>query len=67
MLFAAPGGGDADVGDLLVLTVDLVVVVVDGLDLDGLAEEVVAAGLVEDGLAGGELGDDCLRGDAIGG
>ena len=54
---------EGDVGDLLVLAVDLVGVVVDDVDFDRLAEGVVVAGLGELGFAGAELGDDLVGGD----
>jgi hypothetical protein len=57
---------EGDVGDLLVLAVGLAGVVGDGVDFDGLAEDVVLAGLIEDGLAGGEFLDDLLGGEAGG-
>ena len=55
-----------DVGDLLILAVNLVAVVVDGVDFDGLAEGVVIAGLFEFGLALAELGDDLVDGEVFG-
>ena len=39
VLLAAAIGGEGDVGDLLVLAVDLAGVFVEGVDLDGLAED----------------------------
>ena len=58
--------GEGDVSDLLVLAVDLVGVLRDGLDFDGLAEGVILAGGVEVGFAGGEFFDN-LRGGEAGG
>ena len=66
VLFALVIGVEGDVGDLLVLAVDAVGVFGESVDFDGLAEGVVLTGLVEDGLAGGELFDDLLRGHAGG-
>jgi hypothetical protein len=67
VLLAAAFGGEGDVGDLLVLAVDLAGVFVEGVDLDGLAEDVVVAGLGELGLAGGEFLDNLVDGEAGGG
>ena len=57
---------EGDVGDLLVLAVDAVGVLRDGVDFDGLAEGVVFAGLLEFRFAGAEFFDDLLRGHADG-
>src|ERR1700679_3021462 len=45
------GAVEGDVGDLLVLSVDAVGVLGEGVHLPGLAEGVVFAALMEDGLA----------------
>ena len=66
VLFALAVFVEDDVGDLLVLAVDFVGVFVEGVDFDGLAEGVVLAGEVEEGLAGGELVDDLLGRRACG-
>src|SRR5271170_5207458 len=66
VLFALAFAVEGDVGDLLVLAVDAVGVCDEGVDFDCLAEGVVVAREVEDGLAGGGLLDD-LRGGRVGG
>src|SRR5215475_3997173 len=57
---------EGDVGDLVVLAVWAAVVVVDGLDTDGLAKDVVVAGTVELRFALAELFDDLVDGDTGG-
>ena len=61
-----PGLGEDDVGDLLVFAVGFAGVVVDGVDLDGLAEGVLVARGVEGGLAGAEFFDQRGGGEAVG-
>ena len=61
-----PSRVEDDVGDLLVFAVDFVGVVVDDVDFDGLAEDVVLAGLGELGFAGAEFRDDLVGGEAGG-
>lgn len=60
VFFALAFAVEGDVGDLLVLAVDAVCIFGEGVDFDGLAEGVVLAGEVKEGLAGGELFDDLL-------
>ncbi len=66
MLFALAVGVEGDVGDLLVFAVNAVGVLGEGIDLDGLAEGVVVAGLFEGGFALAEFLDDLFNGDAGG-
>src|SRR6266702_6795488 len=64
VLFALALAIEGDVGDLLILTVDLPGIVVDRVDFDRLAEGIVLAGLGEFGFACGEPGNDLLGGGA---
>jgi len=66
MLLATAFGREGDVGDLLVLAIHLAVIVVDDVDFDGLAVDVVLAGLGELGFAFSELGYDLAGRDAGG-
>src|SRR5258708_18767471 len=66
VLFAFAVFVEGDVGDLLVLAVDAVVVFGDGVDFDGLAVGVIFAGLLEGGFTLAEFFDDLVGGDAGG-
>jgi hypothetical protein len=67
VLLALAFAVEGDVSDLLVLAVDAVGVLDEGVDFHGLTEGVVLAGEIEEGLAGGELFDDLLWGYVRGG